>query len=228
MPTLRRALLVAALAAAPAAIAPAARAQTPQLRFDNVSGANAFGYYVGPFTGTLFRPGTAMGLTIFCVDFLNHVDFGEQQPVAISSLAAGSLAATRHPGQLEAYRKAAWLSDQFATNSQDRWGGIQAAMWQIFSPGAPDGGTDATDARTEAYWQERANVFISSASYQTYDWSRFYVLTDARAAGLASGAGMQEFITSTPNVVPEPATWALLAGGLAGVGVVGWVRRRQG
>jgi hypothetical protein len=203
-----------------------ARAQSPELRFDNVTGANAFGYYVGPFTGTLFRPGSAMGLTIFCVDFLNHVEFGEREAVAISSLAGGSVAATRHPGELEGYRKAAWLSTQFAANDADRWGGIQAAMWQIFSPGAPDGGTDATDARTEAYWQERANVFVSSATYASYDWSRFYVFTDLRAAGQASEVGMQEFITSTPNVVPEPAPWALVAGGLAGVGVVAWARRR--
>ena len=226
MPTLRSALL-AAVVAAPLAFAPAARAQTtPQLRFDNVNGANAFGYYVGPFTGTLFRPGGAMGLTIFCVDFLNHVDFGEQEAVAVSSLTGGTVAATRHPGELEGYRKAAWLSTQFGTNAQERWGGIQAAMWQIFSPGAPDGGTDATDATTEAYWQQRANVFVASATYASYDWSRFYVLTDVRAAGQASGVGMQEFITNTPNVVPEPATWALLAGGLAGVGVIAWARRR--
>lgn len=222
MRSLRPLLCGALLALAPAA----ARAQSTQLRFDGVNGANAFGYYVGPFNGTLIRPGTAVGLTIFCVDFLNHVTFGQTAAVSVSSLAGGSLAATRHPGQLEDYRKAAWLTTKFDPAHQDQWGGIQAAIWEIMAPGNPDGGTSTTSATSEAYWLDQANLFVASASYGSYDWSRFYVLTDVAAAGRASGAGMQEFMTSSPNVVPEPATWALLAGGLAGIGVIGWARTR--
>src|SRR5690242_15191042 len=115
MTKLRSLLCGALVALAPAAVA----AQTSQLRFDGVNGANAFGYYVGPFNGTLIRPGTAVGLTIFCVDFLNHVDFGQTATVAVSSLAGGSLAATRHPGELEDYRKAAWLSTKFDPAHQE-------------------------------------------------------------------------------------------------------------
>ncbi len=182
MRSLRPLLLGALLALAPAAT----RAQSPQLRFDGVNGASAYGYYVGPFSGTLIRPGTAVGLTLFCIDFLNHVAIGQTAPVAITSLAGGALPATRHPGELEAYRKAAWLTTKFAPANQAQWGGIQAAIWEIMTPGSPNGGTSTANATHEAYWLQQANLFVASASYASYDWSRFYVLTDVAAAGRTS------------------------------------------
>ena len=217
----RHVLLAAGLAILPGT----AQAQDTQLRFDGVNGATAFGYHVGPFAGTLLRPGVATSLTMFCVDLLNAVTLGQTQAVNITSLAGSDLSATRRPGQLEAYRKAAWLTTQFDPAAQPEWGGIQAAIWEIMAPGTPDGGTSVTNTTHEAYWLQQANLFVASAGYASYDWSRFFVLTDVNAAGTVSGVGMQEFITHSANVVPEPETWMMLGGGLAALGVIAWRRR---
>ena len=204
-----------------------ADAQAPQLRFDGVGGTHAFGYYVGPFSGTLLRPGTATALTLFCVDFLNHVSIGQTQSVSITSLAGTDFDQTRHPDKLLAYRKAAWLTTKFDPANTGQWGGIQAAIWELMTPGNPNGGTNAASSTTEAYWLQQANLFVASAGYSTYDWSRFYVLTDVRAAGVPSGVGMQEFITGSANVVPEPETVMLLAGGLSWIALFVWHRHRK-
>ena len=221
----RAVLAAVALAAATALAAPAA---AQQLRFNgSTTGANAFGYLVGPFDATLQRPGVAVGLSVFCVDFLNAVTPGAVTPIAISSL-AGDLDHTRHPASVDGYRRAAWLTDQFALTDRSRWGGIQAAIWNIFAPGNPNDGRGVNDPLGEAYWTRRVTQFAATPGYGTYDWSRFYVLTDVRAAGMPSGVGIQEFITSSPNVVPEPETWLMLGSGLAVVAVVAWRRRVRG
>ena len=227
LPVLRRAALAAAVAllAAPPVATPAAAQAAPQIRFDgSPTGASAFGYAVGPFDATLRRPGVAAGITIFCIDFLNAVTPGAFTSVAITPL-DGDLDRTRHPDAVGGYRRVAWLTDQFALAPRGQWGGIQAAIWNVFAPGTPTDGRAVTDRVGEAYWLREAERFAASPGYATYDWERFYVLTDLRAAGIASGTGIQEFITSSPNVVPEPETWLMLGSGLAVVGVVAWRRR---
>lgn len=231
----RRVVVAAALTLAPAA----ALAQDPTLHFNgSATGVHAFGYYVGPYSATLQRPGMSIATTVYCVDFLNSVSVGSVASINLTSLAGGSLRRTRHPGDLTEYRRAAWLTDQFAVNAHGRWGGIQAAIWNIFAPGTPQDGKPASNAAGEAYWTNRANLFMASEAALSYDWGRFHVVTDTRAAGLASGVGIQEFITAAdvstfspdvaaPNVVPEPETWALMAIGLTAVGAIAWQRRRR-
>jgi hypothetical protein len=41
--------------------------------FTGVNGATAFGYYVGPYSGTV----KGNPVTFYCVDFANSVDFGQ-------------------------------------------------------------------------------------------------------------------------------------------------------
>jgi hypothetical protein len=158
-------------------------------------------------------------ISLFCVDVLNSITWGQSWSANVSNLGSANLSNTRHgSAQLDAYRKAAWLTTQYSLNSTTQWAGIQAAIWNLLNPGSPNGGT------AEQLWLTNANTFAASASYSTFNWSQFSVLTAVGAAGLKQGGGTQEFITNSPYVTPEPATLLLLATGL--IGIVGFVAMR--
>lgn len=228
----RRTALCAGLALAPAA----AFAQPSYTTTYNspATGAAAFGYTVGPQNATLFTaPGQALGVTLFCVDYQNAVTDGLTYQAHLTSLGAavsgaGALTLTRHPAGLTGYRKAAFLIDQFATNAQDNWGGIQGAIWQLFgAPGAPSTGSAGTaDMTTTAYWADVANTFAgNTAAFDGYDYSRFTIVTDVRAAGSADDAFAQEFMTPS-TVTPEPGSVVLMAVGLLATAGASARRRR--
>ncbi len=198
------------------------------------TGANAFGYYVGPEQGSVSYavPGTrvvqTLGVQLFCVDFLDRITDGQTFTANVSALTAGStLAATRHPNSLVQYREAAFLTDQFAAfaNASDRdtkFGAIQGAIWRIFGTGSTtlSDPSDATGNSTVSYWTTQASNFANSSRYGTYDYSRFAVLADTRVSGTGAqrvGDGYaQEFLaTLAPTTTtPEPGSVALLGAGL--------------
>lgn len=247
----RRTLAALALLAAPAA----ARAQfTATVRYvAPATDAAAFNYAVGPVNETLTnmytqRPGQALGITAFCVDFANGISNNTTYQANVTSLGAvlegnATLARTRHTGAagLLGYQKAAFLVDQLLSPSvaaltgsarNQTWGAIQGAIWSIFTPTAVtlDASTSTTNNRVIEFWQQQADDFAASSRLATYDFSRFYIITDVRAAGLASG-GVQEFMTASaglPTVTPEPGTVLLLGVGLAAVGGAAARRRRRG
>src|ERR1035438_1071310 len=82
--------------------------------FVGVNGAEAFGYYVGPYYGNLEQ----QSVVLDCVDFANDVSFGQQWAVNLSPIdTQADLASTRYgklATALQLYQEAAWLTEQYA------------------------------------------------------------------------------------------------------------------
>lgn len=197
-------------------------AASVEMTFDSVNGAESFGYYVGPYTGTM--DGTPVDL--FCVDFANEVQFGEQWDANLTPVSStADLSGTRwggEPGALTLYEEAAWLSLQFALQPVGQYGDIQATMWQLFYSAAP--------SPTSSYWLEQAQ-----ANYASADYGDFAIVTNV--GPVQQSGQVQEFLTQLPanlqlesfdqtqtNIAPEPGTQAMIGLALAGVG---WVGRRR-
>ncbi len=174
----------------------------------------AFGYYVGPFWGTITSDPTQPKIDLFCVDVLNSITWGQTWNANFSSL-GGDLSLTRHGNaKRTSYEQAAYLASMYKAPgvATAQWGGIQAAIWNLLNPGAPNGGTNVNSNGSEAYWLAQASAWHGSAAKATFDFSRWTVVTDVRGAGRVSGAGAQEFLTT--GVAPEPETWLLMGTGL--------------
>lgn len=196
-----------------------ATAQTAKLKFQPgppSPAVTAYGYYVGPFWGTVTSDPTKPKIDLYCVDVLNRITWGANWTANLTNLASGNLGNTRHGNaKLGSYQKAAFLASQFTTPgiATGQWGGIQAAIWNLLNPGNPNGGTNPSVNTTEAYWLAQANSWYSnSAAVASFDFSRWTIVTDVNAAGNVSGQGVQEFLTT--GIAPEPETWMLMGTGL--------------
>jgi len=197
-------------------------ADTVQMAFDGVNGAEMFGVYVGPYYGTM----NGAPVDLFCVDFSNEVQFGEQWDANLTPIAAGAdLSDTRFGAETDAlqlYEEAAWLTLQYAVQPASQYGDIQATIWQLFSNSAP--------APSSSSWLEQAQ-----ANYASADYGNFAIVTNTGPVELTGQ--VQEFLTEMPsnlvpqfgpqtpaNAAPEPRTAAMIGLALA---VAGSVRRRR-
>ena len=228
--SLRR-ILPALAVSALALTAPAAGAQSHALTFTAGGTVNAFGTSVGPYGGTLTTtpPGSSLAITLFCNDILNTVGVGETFAVFVSPL-IGDLSNTRGGNaMLSNYKRAAWLSAQFATNASTNWAGIQSAMWESMSPGTPNGGANPLAPTDEAYWLNQVAA-AETANYLGFDFTPYVIITDTQATlgSFVDDAFHQEFMSANSGVTttPEPATVALLGAGLLGVAGAARARRR--
>lgn len=207
-------LLGRTIATAAVLTAMSAPAHAQNIQFETSAptpAVTAFGYYVGPFTGNLLGS-TPKVIDLFCVDVLNHVSFGQKWTANFSSL-AGDLSNTRFGNAgLETYKKAAWLTTQYALNPTSQWGGIQAAAWALFNAGVVNGGA------SQQTWLNAVNA----QDLSNFNLAGFAIVTDVNAAGRRRG-GVQEFITT--SVTPEPGSMVLLGTGL--LALVGVATRKR-
>jgi len=224
---LTRTLLTAVALAASAA--PASALQLPgktipawrlkNLQFQKTApkpAVTAFGYYVGPFTGTVLSDPTRPTINLFCVDVLNSIKFGQTWTGAFTRLSSNDFSATRHGiAAKSSYEKAAYLASQYRAPgvNTSQWGGIQTAVWNLLNPGNPNGGTNPTANSSEAYWLAQADSWYLGGGARTFDLSRWSIVTDVQGVGVVSGRGTQEFLTDT-TATPEPETWILMGTGI--------------
>jgi hypothetical protein len=183
--------------------------------FVGVNGAEAYGYYVGPYYGRLEQ----QSVVLDCVDFANDVGFGQEWAANLSHIdAQGELGNTRFGGSVNAlqlYQEAAWLTTQYSVNPPTAYADIQATIWQLFDRYAPTPST--------GYWLNQAQ-----ANYASGDYSNFFVVTNI--APVNPTGQIQEFLTvlnptmpiypspeGTPLyslATPEPRLWGAVALGL--------------
>jgi hypothetical protein len=223
--TIRR-LLAASLVLAAGAAEAQPRNGTLQFQPTRPSPAvTAYGYYVGPFWGTVTSDPTRPKIDLYCVDVLNSISWGHNWSANFTNLGSGDLSLTRHGNaKLAQYQQAAYLASLFNTSgvTTTQWGGIQTAMWNLLNPGNPNGGTSTTNNTQEAYWLAQASTWYATGGANNFDFSKWTIVTDVNATGVVSGRGTQEFLTT--GITPEPETWVLMGTGV--LLIVGFAVRR--
>lgn len=214
----------------------------------NGSNPNALlsGLVIGPYN--LQRNNPTSIFQAYCIDFDNTVsagqawtsrvvvdmatlatsqtDFNAFVRVLGTSATAGTLGnsfnTTNTTEWIRRLRAAAYLADQMVGTPSPSWDETQYAIWTLFATNVPNPSdlTAGESLRTTA---------LTFAQNNPNSFGNWRVLIDANAYNTAyTGSFAQAYITTSNVVVPEPSTYALMATGLAALGIAARRRSQRG
>lgn len=202
--------------------------------------------YIGPYTGDITSGNpTIPGITLYCVDFANEVNFGQSWTANVTNLGPATTDAdmgnTRlgtAAGSVDRYRQSAFLASLFSSwsdytsltygggtayaNQRGVYSGIAAAIWSIMTNGFPSTTLGVNNPALAAAMADPFVQLAMSTDLSTRNFSNWSVLTDTRLPG-----GTQEFVVQTTSVTPEPETYALLFTGFVLLFGVARLKKRK-
>ena len=224
---------ITSLALAASFALPAMAHAQQQFWFAGVQDAsvNFKSFGVGPYKAST-NAALPSPFSIFCIDFDDHANSTWKGRVmtfamATANNANGTATAVNLYGAvtplvtIQKLNQAAWLSDQFALNSNSQWANIHDAIWSLFSSNSLLIPTTANAS---------ASAFLtSSVLHQNDNFDNYNIIVDDNAWTNPSVALNQVFLIKDTDVnikvvTPEPSTYALMGVGLL---AVGFARRRR-
>ena len=171
---------------------------------------------------------TTRGTTpVFCIDLFHEIGIGAHNPalpyttgtiVADSSSdpsgVGGNPLVAPVPGEIQALANLGFQYFKQGTGTNDIYAGLQGAIWTI------EYNTNGNNLTVDAGATVNA-LIASDMAYAAAHPASYSISLYPGAGGQAFG-GTQSF---TPGV-PEPASWAMMLAGFAGLGFVGYRRNK--